>query len=417
VNPRNHLKVLTTLCLGSLGLATFGQTSPATVPSPAKAAPSTQAMIHYGQLPLSFEPNRGQTSSNVQWLARGPEYTLFLAGNDAVLQMNKITPCQARFGRPKEAEAQHQLVRGADEPARGQNPAASSPARIPSPVRRTTSPEMILPSGSTTCRCTARCGCRACIPAWIWCITDISGELEYDFVVAPGADRVGDQAAIRRRQADPGSQRRPGAAGGRWSRGALQQAGCLPDGGWRAAAGDGSFVIADNNRRQQVSFQLGAYDHSRELVIDPTLLFVGVFGTGNYETQAIGMAVDASGEIILTGETSDVNLPVTTGAYQTTCNQDSTVAAANNYVRCGGSSEGYLGSAFITKISADGTSLVYSTYLHGFSGSELGQAVATDAAGDAIVLGQTGSSDFPVTSNAISIAVHAVLSADWRRRR
>lgn len=71
MNPRNRLKVLTALCLGSLGLAAFGQMSPATVPSPAKAAPSTQAMIHYGQLPLSFEPNHGQTSSNVQWLARG----------------------------------------------------------------------------------------------------------------------------------------------------------------------------------------------------------------------------------------------------------------------------------------------------------------------------------------------------------
>src|ERR1039457_3683935 len=75
MNAVNSLKVVTALCFASLGLATFGQTSPATVPSPAKVAPSTQAMIHYGQLPLSFEPNRGQTSSNVQWLARGPEYT------------------------------------------------------------------------------------------------------------------------------------------------------------------------------------------------------------------------------------------------------------------------------------------------------------------------------------------------------
>lgn len=112
------------------------------------------------------------------------------------------------------------------------------------------------------------------------------------------------------------------------------------------------------------------------------------------------MAVNADGEVILTGETSDVNLPVTKGAYQTTCNQDSSVAKTNNYVRCGGESEGYLGSAFITKISADGTELVYSTYLHGFSGSEFGQAIAIDSAGDAVVLGQTGSSDFPITDDA-----------------
>ena len=244
------------------------------------------------------------------------------------------------------------------------------------------------------------------------------GELEYDFVVAPGADRIGDQAGFdgaKPALAANGDLVLPvdGGPEVRFNKPVVYQ---MKDG----VRQSGRRKFRHCRRaisRQQVSFQLGAYDHSRELVIDPTLLFLGVFGTGNYETQAIGMAVDASGEIILTGETSDVNLPVTAGAYQTTCNQDSAVATANHYVRCGGASEGYLGSAFITKISADGTSLVYSTYLHGFSGSELGQAVAVDAAGDAVVLGQTGSSDFPVTANAYSIAMHAVLLSEWRRRR
>lgn len=399
MNPRNHLKVLTTLCLGSLGLATFGQTSPATVPSPAKAAPSTHAMIHYGQLPLSFEPNRGQTSSNVQWLARGPEYTLFLTGNDAVLEMNKITPAKRDSADPKDLK-----------------PSISSSVMRMSLIGART-PEQAAGEDLQSGKANYFTGNDPAkwqhdVPMYgkvhmqgVYPGVDLKyyghrGELEYDFVVAPGAD----PAAIRLRfdgakptLAANGDLVLPVEGGPevRFNKPVVYQ---TVDGVRQPVTG--SFVIADNKAGEQVSFQLGAYDHSRELIIDPTLLFVGVFGTGNYETQAIGMAVDASGEIILTGETSDVNLPVTTNAYQTTCNQDSTIAAANNYVRCGGSSEGYLGSAFITKISADGTSLVYSTYLHGFSGSELGQAVATDAAGDAIVLGQTGSSDFPVTSNA-----------------
>ena len=102
MNSRNRLKVLTALFLGSLGLTTFGQTSRTTAPSPVKAVPSTQAMIHYAQLPLSFEPNRGQTSANVQWLARGPEYTLFLAGSDAVLQMNQIVPGKRGSANPQD---------------------------------------------------------------------------------------------------------------------------------------------------------------------------------------------------------------------------------------------------------------------------------------------------------------------------
>ena len=102
MNIRKALSVIAALSFGSASLAIFGQTSSATVPSPAKAAPSTQAMIHYGQLPLSFEANRGQTSSNVQWLARGPEYTLFLTGNDAVLQMNRIVAGKRGAANPEE---------------------------------------------------------------------------------------------------------------------------------------------------------------------------------------------------------------------------------------------------------------------------------------------------------------------------
>jgi len=356
-------------------------------------------MIHYGQLPLSFEPNRGQTSSNVQWLARGPEYTLFLTGNDAVLEMNKITPAKRDSADPKDLK-----------------PSISSSVMRMSLIGART-PEQAAGEDLQSGKANYFTGNDPAkwqhdVPMYgkvhmqgVYPGVDLKyyghrGELEYDFVVAPGAD----PAAIRLRfdgakptLAANGDLVLPVEGGPevRFNKPVVYQ---TVDGVRQPVTG--SFVIADNKAGEQVSFQLGAYDHSRELIIDPTLLFVGVFGTGNYETQAIGMAVDASGEIILTGETSDVNLPVTTNAYQTTCNQDSTIAAANNYVRCGGSSEGYLGSAFITKISADGTSLVYSTYLHGFSGSELGQAVATDAAGDAIVLGQTGSSDFPVTSNA-----------------
>ena len=54
----------------------------------------------------------------------------------------------------------------------------------------------------------------------------------------------------------------------------------------------------------------------------------------------------------------------------------------------------------MTKISADGTSLIYSTYLHGGGGQESGGAITVDAQGDAYVLGATSSNDFPITSNA-----------------
>ena len=52
----------------------------------------------YGKLPLSFEPNLGQTTGDVQWLARGADYTLFLSGHDAVLEMGHVSLTPAAAG-------------------------------------------------------------------------------------------------------------------------------------------------------------------------------------------------------------------------------------------------------------------------------------------------------------------------------
>jgi hypothetical protein len=396
MNAVNSLKVVTALCFASLGLATFGQTSTATVPSPAKAAPSTQAMIHYGQLPLSFEPNRGQTSTDVQWLARGPEYTLFLAGSDAVLEMNKITPAKRDSADPKELR-----------------PSISSSVMRMSLLgsrtsQRTTGED--LQSGKANyftgndpakwqhnLPMYGKVHMQGVYPGVDLKYYGHRGELEYDFVVAPGADA----SAIRLRfdgakptLAANGDLLLPVEGGPevRFNKPVVYQ---MKDGARQPV--EGSFAIADNKAGGQISFHLGAYDHSRELVIDPKLLFVGTLGTGNYETEAEGMAVDAAGEIFLTGVTADLAFPTTPGALQMTCPAMSTISANNHYARCGG---GYLNSGFVTKISADGTSLLYSTYLHGLSGGESGQSIAADAAGDAYVLGATSSNDFPVTPDA-----------------
>ena len=223
------------------------------------------------------------------------------------------------------------------------------------------------------------------------------GQLEYDFVVAPGVDpsaiRLNFDGAKAELAAN-GDLVLPASGGGpeaRFRRPVVYQ---MKDGARQPVAG--SFVIAAN---RQVSFKLGAYDKSRELTIDPTLLFLGALGAGdgNSPTTAYGMAVDSSGEIILTGLTGDVTFPVTPGALQTTCDTVSPIDRNLPYTRCANSQAS---SGFVSKISADGTSLVYSTYLHGLSGNEYGGAVAADAEGDAYVLGSTSSNDFPVTADA-----------------
>ena len=78
------------LLLTLVGMVAHAQSAPLST-QPVSPTPA-QKSIHYDQLPLSFEPNVGQTSPQVQWLSRGPEYTLFLTGPDAVLELNKVVP-------------------------------------------------------------------------------------------------------------------------------------------------------------------------------------------------------------------------------------------------------------------------------------------------------------------------------------
>ena len=105
--------------------------------------------------------------------------------------------------------------------------------------------------------------------------------------------------------------------------------------------------------------------------------FLGASGVGNGNGN--GIAVDSQGHAYVAGYTSDLNFPVTPGAFQTT----------------------KLGfqSGFITKFSPDGGSLIYSTYLEG-SGQDIINDIAVDAQGYAYVTGSTTSTDFPVTPSA-----------------
>ena len=390
IRPLHHHAPLSTIGIAlSLICLLPGTASSAANPASPASKSSKRVSVSYGKLPLSFEPNLGQTAKQVQWLARGPEYTLFLTGPDAVLQLNSISPA-AMPGEPPaiDSSALRMNLLGAklaaresgEEPQQGKanyftgNDSAEWQHNVPT---------------------YGKVRLQTVYPGIDLVYYGVRGKLEYDFVVSPGADA----SAIR--MSFEGATPSLAANGDlvlpvsgtehevRFDKPVIYQ---LKDGVRQPV--DGSFVIAGN---QQVSFRLGAYDHSRQLTIDPTLLFLGTLGTGNQQSVPNGMAVDAAGEIILTGITNDLTFPTTAGALQPSCTNSSAIFNAN-YHRCGPSSAS---SGFVTKISADGTELIYSTYLHGLSGQEYGDAVAVDASGDAYILGMTSSNDFPITADAI----------------
>jgi hypothetical protein len=110
---------------------------------------------------------------------------------------------------------------------------------------------------------------------------------------------------------------------------------------------------------------------------------------GNADDQGMGIAVDNSGSAYITGETESIQFPTTAGALSRSCVAVSTRGPMRQI--CQG------GEGFIAKLSPDGTSLIYSTYLNGV-GFETGRSIAVDAAGSAYVTGFTGSSDFAVVN-------------------
>lgn len=143
-----------------------------------------------------------------------------------------------------------------------------------------------------------------------------------------------------------------------------------------------------------VGFQLAAYDTTKPLIIDPVLVYstylggstagdVPGKGGGTGFDVGQGIAVDSGGNVYVTGTTGSLDFP-TVNAIQP--NFNSVVGGGNT-------------DAFITKINAAGTAIVYSTYLGG-SGDESVADVAVDATGDVYVAGSTNSTNFP-TANPV----------------
>ncbi len=346
----------------------------ALVATPAPAAP---AKNEYGKLPLHFEANQGQTSAQVHYLSRGPGFSLYLTQAGATLVLKKQT--DRRKFRLEHVNATLEQSQGEQS-----GPLQSVLRVLPvgaNAAARVTGEEQ-LPGRAHYFVGKDPARWRTNIPTYskvhysdIYPGIDLifygaQGQLEYDFVIAPGAD----PRAVRLRftGADGLSLDRDGNL-------ILQTAGGIVlmrapavyqeiNGLRRDIAG--RYVL---DGKDQVSFRIGAYDASRPLVIDPVLFYSTYLG-GIGDDFGNGVAVDAAGNAYVTGSTSSLDFPVSAPLQ-------ATIAGAADDV-------------FVAKVNATGTALVYSTYLGG-SENDVGIGIALDTNGNAYVTGSTASPDFP----------------------
>jgi hypothetical protein len=369
-----------------------GTGSAASVASnPGTVTPAARGRIQasYAALPLAFEPNQGQTDSQVKYLARGRGYTLFLTANEAVFSLHSGSAendSLVRRGAALRAgnQARSKAQRNSSAVVRMQLVGGNSLAEVAASGQLSGSTNYFLGNDPSKWRTDvaryARVAYHGVYPGVNLAFHGAQRQVEFDFVVAPGAspEPIGFRFTGARgmKTDDSGNLVVSSAAGDVLLHPPLAY---QEQNGARRAV-DARFVLKANN---QVSFALGNYDRSRELVIDPSVSYAySTYLGGNGDDEGQAIAFDSSGNAYVTGNTASTNFPVVGGVGT------------------------HVGSAdvFVTKIKADGSSLVYSTYVGG-SGDDSGNAIAVDAAGDAFVAGGTASTNFPHTAGAFQTAL------------
>src|SRR6266550_2224627 len=342
--------------------------------------------INFSSLPLAFEPNFGQTDPQVKYLARGKGYNLFLTSNEAVLSLatRRSSSRKQKGNNPlagfEKSKMESRRV-GASETSviRMQIAGGDPHAQMVSNERLAGVSNYF--SGQdprnwqTNVPHYARVGYHDIYPGINLTFHGSEQQLEFDFVIAPGADPspIGLRFDGAKRVAtDAAGDLILGAAAGNMR---MHKPVAYQEDQSTRKLVEASFVVKQGT---QVAFALGDYDHSRQLVIDPSIIYSTFLG-GSLEDDGLAIAADASGNAYATGETVSANFPLAGTSFQ----------SAN-----GGSFD-----VFVTKLAPDGSSLVYSTYIGG-SLNDSGNAIAVDGAGNAFIAGSTSSFDFPTTIGA-----------------
>jgi hypothetical protein len=359
-------------------------------------------------LPLFFEPNQGQTAPPVKFLAHGAGYSLFLTADQAVLDLQRSVK-----GKPSSGSVIRMQLEGASSSAKvsGASPLPGKSSYFigndPSKWHRDI-PQF------------ARVEYQAVYPGVDLVYYGNQGQLEYDFRVAPAADpnqiaMSFEGASARIVPATSGNDSgndagdlilttangevrfhaphvyQPATPAGPQSRESSGNASAKTEktvaGAFRQLAGN------------KIGFTIGDYDHSRELIIDPTLSYSTYFGGNGIEGpltptpgNLVAVAVDSALNIYLAGATNSTVFPGTSGPID--------VAGGQNI--------------FISKINPGNAGtpvpqLVYSIILGGMVSGEIDSlaGLAVDSNYDIYVAGSTNSSTFPTTSNAFQTVTNA----------
>src|SRR6186713_1559365 len=265
--------------LASVGLVGLLSSSQAVPTAPERSA------AHSFQLPLTFEINQGQTDDRVDFLARGPNYNIFLTVTEAV------------FALPRAPAMRMQLIGSAADPA------VQGVDALPGKVNYFRGQDSA--SWQTKVPIYRRVKYSAVYPGVDLVYYGQSQQLEYDFVVAPGADPNTIKlafAGVEQTTVDAQGDLVLKTAGGplRFQRPIVYQL----EGGRRHPI-KGGYV---RRSPHEIGFRVGDYDRTRPLIIDPVLSYSTYLGGSGIDFGE-GIAVDATGAVYVSGNTASTDFP------------------------------------------------------------------------------------------------------------
>ncbi len=343
-----------------------------------KPAPEAQiklsAVENYGKLPLRFESNMGQSDKQVKFLARGNGYTIFLTPNEAVFSLRD------QETRTDSAVLRMKLVGGNAE-------ALSGEQKLQGKVNYLVDDD--------------RSKWRTNIPTFrkvhydnVWPGVDLlwygtQKELEYDFIIKPGGDVSQVRlsfAGVDQMRIDESGNLMLKSNGEEVTHSAPIVYQELDHG---RVGVPGKYVVGE---KDEIGFAVGEYDRNKPLVIDPILIYSSYIGGDSFD-EGFAVGVDGLGQAYLAGKStsSEASFP-----------QDNATVVEN---------AGTDPLGFITKLNANGTDTIYSTFFGNISGFVSGDfdgtrinAIAVSSDGKAALTGAVSNADnsskFPLTQNA-----------------
>ncbi len=332
----------------------------------------SQAQVTYGSLPLYFIQNDGQVDEQVKYYEKSRGHATFFmedgvyiglhkTGNSESNENNQSSMIKLSFvdGKEKPEITAEGVQQGKVNYFRGNNPAKW---RTKVPTYQTVSYKEVYPGIDLK-------------------FYGNNNQMEYDVIVKPGADPSKVKFAYEGIEgleiSEEGNldislkegkfiQKRPVIYQ------EIDEERISVNGKFRILEGDVT------HKKFVYAFEIAAYDTKQPLIIDPVLAYATYLGGNDYDGGE-GIAIDASGNIYVTGSTYSLDFPTTLGAYDTSFSGDNDV--------------------FIVKFDSSGTSLLAATYMGG-SSYDWSLDIALDSSGNVLVVLETGSSDFPTTPGA-----------------